>query len=264
MEINKDTSLSKAIYYTKKFGFMSKAFYWECLTPPGQSTKYRYWEMFLDSNYFLPYRELRQSGEYFYLNLKALRGTDQSLEPVGKRTPLYFYHDEKIMRIMIALESAGLVARFWTEQELRIDRMLTFDLLGGDSAKLPDVVFDLKSQGTPFRSAIEIETTRKSNDRYYHGLLNYTALRRLDLLVYGVDQKRIADALKNELSRSFFNSLHKKSAFYSIPEFEQQGLESPLELNLQQISIGHFFKNLVEIRNQRFNVERENAEKKFS
>lgn len=265
MEINKEKSLSMAIRYCKKFGFISKDFFWNYLSPNGQSTKYRYWDMFLDSNYFIPYRELRQSGEYFYLNLKAaIKSHFSNITPVGKRTPLYFYHDEKVMLFAFALENAGLIQTFWSEQELRSNPMLSYELLGGDSSKLPDLVFELNCTGAPFRATLEIETTRKSNNKYYKGLLNYSALKSIDLIFFGVDQVRTRAALKSELSKGYFDSIYKKSAFFSIPEFEDSGLESVLELNSNQIIIKQFLKNLINLRNHRFEFKGEKTEKNFS
>jgi hypothetical protein len=70
------------------------------------------------------------------------------------------------MRIIHLLSINGLVKKYWTEQELKSNRSLSLDLLGGDYTKLPDLIFDLNISDETFRIALEVEITRKSNDRY--------------------------------------------------------------------------------------------------
>lgn len=260
METNEKLALEMAIKYAKKFGFMSRSFFWDHFCTRSRATNFRYWQTFLDSGIFLPYREIKDSSEYFYLNLKAPMVANNPLESVGKRSPLYLYHDEKIMRFAIQLERAGFLNNLFTEQELRSNRTLALNLLGGDYSKLPDLVFDLNCPGQPFRVALEIETTRKANDKYYQCLLSYTGLKKLDLILYGADQLRITEALKAILARGVFDSVQKKSAFFSIPDFEKSGLESPLELNSNKIAIHQFFKNLIGIRTNRFDIARDKNE----
>ncbi|MCB0368755.1 MAG: hypothetical protein KDD45_04725, partial [Bdellovibrionales bacterium] len=212
MKVNKAESLDLAIKYAKKFGFISKEFYWDFLTPSGTSTKYRYWGEFVKSEAFLPYRELKPSQEYFYLNLKSSKCKSSSLDAVGKRTPLYFYHDEKVMRLMRSLEQENLGINFCTEQELRSSKDSDQILKGSDS-KLPDLIFDLKSEDKAFRFAVEVETTRKNNNRYFSVLLAYSKLVNIDLIIFATQQESIKMAIQKELMRAFFRELSKKVSF---------------------------------------------------
>lgn len=260
MEINEQSSLDYSIKYAKKFGFISRSFFWNHFCKKSRASNFRYWSLILSSGAFIPYREIQGSEEYYYLNLKSSLVNQGGPEPVGKRSPLYLYHDEKIMSFIFTLESLGFIHSFWSEQELRSNPTLAFELLGGKVSKLPDLVFDLNCKGFPFRTALEIETTRKSNSKYYKNLLSYSSLKNLDLILYGADQKRIIDALRTELTKGYFNALYKKSGFFSIPEFEKINVKGLIEINSNQIEIGQFYKNLINIRENKFNFSQDKIE----
>lgn len=263
MQISKKSTFLEAISYAKKFGFISKAFYWDFLTPDSRSTKYVYWDLFLESNYFIPYQEIETSSEFFYLNPRKASSRDVTTEAVSRRSPYYFFHDDKAMRIIHSLRVSGLVKSYWTEQELKSNRPLALDLLGGDYSKLPDLIFDLNISDQIFRIALEVEITRKSNDRYLRSFIGYSNFRNVDLILFATQQPRISTALKEILSKRFFDDSTRKFGFFDLSELSNKQLATELEINSKKIPIGQFLKNLIEIKtSNRGIVIQENTEKK--
>ncbi|MCB0370557.1 MAG: hypothetical protein KDD45_14310, partial [Bdellovibrionales bacterium] len=198
MEINESLALTYSILYAKKFGFISKSFFWDHFCKKSKTNNFRYWNAFLNCGAFVPYKELQGgSEEYYHLNLKSVLVNKDGVEPVGKRTPLYLYHDEQVMQFIYSLDSQNLIKTFWTELELRSNSSSSYKILGGNTSKIPDLVFDLNSPGEIFRTALEIEITRKSNDRYFKSFLNYSSLSNLDFVLYGTSHERTHLAIKS-------------------------------------------------------------------
>lgn len=251
MEINRTNSINLAIKYCKKFGFMSKSFFWNNLTKGTESTKYRYWTLFLKSQYFKPYRDIEDNTDFFYINPSKLHLLNDGIQPVTRRNQFYFYHDDKIMQVIFNLEQMKFIRQFWTEQELKSNRPLALDLLGGDCSKLPDLVFDLNISGETFRVALEIETTRKSNDRYLRSCIGYSAFTKIDLIIFGTSESRTSVAIKSAINKSHFVSQSLRFGFFDLNAFEKNKLNTLLEVNSNEISIGQFFKNLIEIKTKK-------------
>lgn len=246
LKINQKPSISYAVAIAKKFGFISRSFFWNCLSPTPRSTKYFYWDLFLKSKYFVPFRVTDESSEFFYLNSKKSKSSDEGIETVSRRSPYYFFHDE--MPIVHLLTINGLDKNYWTEQELKSNRPLALDLLGGDYTKLPDLVFDLNISNQTFRVALEVEITRKSNDRYLRSFLGYGSFRNVDLILFANQQSRITNALKEILSKRLFDNSTRKFGFFDLVEFSQKQLGTELEINSKTIPLGQFLRNLIEIK----------------
>lgn len=247
-ELNRDEAMKAAVLYAKKFGFMSKSFFWNQICSGSDRTKYRYWANFQNSKVFLPYREIEQSSDFFYLNPRAIPKLHDTQEAVSRRSPTYFFHDDNVMRIIFELEKSNLVKQFWTEQELKSDRGLALTLLGGDYSKLPDLVFDLNISGQTFRAVAEIEISRKSNSRYLQSCYGYSAFRKVDLILFGVSQDRIKTAIKELMTNRIYQSSIKPCAYFDLKSFEQNKLEAALDVNSKSVAIGQFFKNLIAIK----------------
>ena len=161
------------------------------------------------------------------------------------------------MKIIFTLESIGVVRRFWTEQELRSDRSLAWDVLGGDPEKLPDLVFELEAEGSVFRTAIEIEASRKSADRYFRIHMNYSKFRNINLILFGTANLKIEEAIQKDLGRGLWSDLKDKTGFYSTENLSQQRLLCKMRLGGKSPEIGQFFKNLAALRSNRFPMERQ-------
>lgn len=257
MEINESIALALSIKYTKKFGFISKSFFWDHFCKKSKTNNFRYWNAFLSCGAFFPYREFSGTEEYYHLNLKSVLVNKDSIEPVGKRTPLYLYHDEQVMRFIYSLDNQNLIKNFWTELELRSSQSSSYKILGGTTSKIPDLVFDLNSSGEIFRTALEIEITRKSNDRYFKSFLNYSSLSNLDFVIYGTSLERTHLAIKNEASKGYFGGLSKKIGFYSISDFQTKSAYCDLEFNSRKIPIEVFFKNIISLKADKYEKLRE-------
>lgn len=245
------------IKYAKKFGFVSRSFFWWAFCTKSERTNYRYWSLITGCDAFVPYKGLEESDKCFYLNLKSKWCNRDGIKAVGRRYPDHFFHDTECMKMIFALESLGVVRKFWTEQELRFDRNLAWDVLGGDPEKLPDFVFELDAAGSIFRAAVEIEASQKSSKNYFRILTNYSRFRHISLIIYGTANARIEQAINKELDHGYWRELKEKTGFYSIQEFDQMRLNCKFSLAGKSPELGHFFKNLVALRSNSFAMERQ-------
>lgn len=258
--MNEHKALMCSIKYAKNFGFISKSLFWDQFCTKSRATNFRYWKSFLDSGAFLPYRELGHMKEYYYLNTKSTLVRRNALKAVGKRNPEYLYHDEQLMRFIFALEKQNFINNFWTGLELKADSSLRFKILGGATSEIPDLIFDLNCPGEIFRTALEIEIKSKSKKKYFKQALSYRSLKNIDLVLYGTLYGKISSAIKSELSKSYFDAVMKKTAFYLVPEFESKSILCNLDIHSRTISLEQLFKNLIKIKTDRFNSEREKNE----
>lgn len=260
MEINESLALALSIKYAKKFGFISKSFFWAHFCTKSRPTNFRYWKSFLDSRAFLAYKEFNGAEEYYYLNTKSVLVNRNPIELVGKRSSLYLHHDEQAMNFIASLEKLNLIRNFWTELELRSNRSFSYRILGGEPNKVPDLVFDLDCPGEPFRTALEIEATRKSKEKYYKSALGYSGLKNIDLILYGISQNTIVTAINEELSKNYFTQVKKKTAFYSLSEFEKNCTLCDLKINSRPIPIKNFYKNIVDLKTKESKFGRDKNE----
>lgn len=159
------------------------------------------------------------------------------------------------MRIIHLLVRAGLVKKYRTEQELKSNRSLALDLLGGDYTKLPDLIFDLNISNQTFRVALEVEITRKSNDRYLRSFLGYSNFRNVDLILFASQQTRITNALQETLAKRLFANSAIKFGFFDLVDFTEKQLVTELGINSKTIPLGQFFRNLIEIKSAKSSSE---------
>lgn len=211
-------SLESCLYLAKKFGFISRAVVWDFLTPKGRTARYAHWRKLQSSPLFAPYVSGGGAPEFLILSAKgkALVGADA----VTGVDDIYFAHDEIVMRFCLSLQRGVPTSNIWSEGELKKDRVLAMKEIGDASvSKLPDLLFDLGEGNAFYRIALEIERTRKSRGRYQTMRRAFERANNVDVILFGVNDFGIEDALSGEFRSAGFDFLGKEIAFFNIADF---------------------------------------------
>ncbi len=241
--MTKAQALKVACELVQKFGFVSRDIVWKHLSQGGIASKYRYWNFLTEAPELSPYKAGLVSQHHLMLSNEYRRSLGEGAS-VSNRSSLYFAHDEYLMELVLYLKAARVIAHYWTEQELKMDRLLALRILGGDPDKVPDMVIDLKTESGPVRVAIEIEKTRKSQKRYKRVQLGYYTLRKIDLLLFGAIDLQTEAAIRQEFDRASFSSEKRSVGYFSLKEFTDTGLRAELRIRGKRPPLGEFLQRV--------------------
>lgn len=137
-----------------------------------------------------------------------------------------------------------------------INHSIGAEILGAKGTKddlLPDIllVFPENDGNSRVSVAIEIERTRKSNDRIIQKLRRYSEKSKVSGLLYACDSERLADTVRllynQSLSTKSFRIGHYSDYFFLFSDAVSAS-DSPLlrifNSNLQPTSLEHWCRNL--------------------
>lgn len=239
---NRDDHL-EALMLAHKFGFISKDIFWDFLSPDGISTKYKHWRRLCKSPFFSPYHSGSGVPEYLFLSAKGKQRMGQ--DAVTQTVDVYLAHDELVMRCYLHLKNESLMVNCWSESELKADRTLSIKSLGnGVVSKLPDLLFDVRGGTDTIRCALEVERTRKSQARYRAIRGAYAKASKVDLVLFGVSDPKIEEAITKEVITASGNTLGREMGFFDISDFTEQGLDSQLRIVGKETTLKKFFHSL--------------------
>lgn len=243
-QLTKQRALMVACELAQKFGFISRAVIWNHLAHDGIASKYKYWRFIKNALEFTPYKAGITFSHHLVLSLEYRKYLGEGTA-VSNRASIYFAHDEYLMGLILYLKAAGVVADYWTEQELKMDRLLAIQTLGGDpDAKMPDLIFDLSTDNGLIRVAIEIERTRKSQKRYRLVHWGYSRLKRIDLLIFGVVDAKTESAIYQEFDRAVAGSQKRSIGYFSLGDFAKSGLGCELRIRGKTPKFDEFLKRV--------------------
>lgn len=234
----RDFVISTGIELTQKFGFLPRSIVWKHLAPAGQTSKYYYWQLLSNVPQFAVHDLGVRLPDYLMLSSEC-RKLLGGASCVRTRSMTYFKHDEALMDFVLHLRKHQLISQYWTEQELRKDRNLARQILGGDpDDKVPDLVFDLNAPGKPARVAVENERTRKSQQRYKRVHFGYRRLKSINLILFGTSDRSTESAIQREFERKIFTSEALPYGCFSLKDFCQLGLECELRVQGEKRVLG--------------------------
>lgn len=243
--------LKSSLEFAAKFGFLSKAIFYDFLCPRGDTQKYMNWKGLTEDGYF---RKSRQNGDLLYLSPKGLKvcGT----HAVRSRFYYYLNHDTHVARVLFAIQSTGLCIHFWTEAELQMLPWDALSILGsGNLNKIPDLVVDLKSSTGTMRFAIEIEASRKSNHKYDQIALAYLTMKKVNLVIFFCE----TDIIEMQIHRAFHDEIflkaEKSPATVILSEFQVDNLKSKIKLLDRTFELVEFLARALGIPQNSENLE---------
>ncbi len=221
-----------------KFGFLSRETFFEVLSPFSQSHTYRMWNSLMSSGRFIL---ASGSDDILYLSLRRRR--QMPLGPVPVRNLVYVEHDNHVANICFRLRQTGVLRRVWSEQQLSQSPWDAANLLGVHQLdKIPDLVVDLHAGEQTLRVAIEIERRRKSKLRYDQVAAGYLRMAKIDLVIYGCENRVIENEVRRAFSGELFRTKRREPGIYDLGLFRKLGLHAPIEIFGRSYSLVDFLK----------------------
>lgn len=132
-------------------------------------------------------------------------------------------HDETLLSLRNIFESSPVVSDFQPEHLVResLAKKYGFQDHEGESYKVPDALFQIKTARGTFRVALELEIAVKSKARYRKAIQNLSDTRDWDLVFFVVSERQRTDALQGTIADVRVNDPEirrskKRSGFYFI------------------------------------------------
>jgi hypothetical protein len=200
-------------------------------------------DFFKTSLLFSPYILGSGFPEYLILSQagRKLMGHDAATEV----PTVYLEHDEIVIRFYLHLQQMRVTEQDWSESELKRDRALAINNLGdGTVGKIPDLLFDVRTEKEGLRCALEIERTRKSGMRYQSMRRAYERAAHVDLIIFGVADKKIEYAIRKEVSDGGLEFYGKEIGFFALADFAENKFQAVVRIAGKELSLESFFLSL--------------------
>ncbi len=206
--------------FAARFGFVTQSIFFDYLCPLQKTQKYLYWSQLKREGLIEPSRQYFEDVCYL-----TRRGRHQAPRWAVPSRSIYFVdHDATVARLYLELEQSGLLLSSFTEYELRSDKYEAFKLLGGDSEKYPDLLVDMKTPDSFLRIAVEVERSRKSNERYALMSLRYFGLRHVDLMLFCCCDRATGRAIEHQFNAEVYRKAEKIPTIFLISDFKKSGV----------------------------------------
>ncbi|HEY8269794.1 MAG TPA: hypothetical protein VIG33_02830 [Pseudobdellovibrionaceae bacterium] len=146
----------------------------------------------------------------------------------------------------MAAQKKGLIDDNWlSEKVLRQSTPQDVtQVFGSELYKLPDLVFDIRLPGQPFRVAFEIERTRKAQMRY-DGLVNaYAAASGVHLVLIAFNDRSVFELIRGAARRLHYPQERRPIAFCKISELHNSWTNFPMMIGDQALGFEQYIENL--------------------
>lgn len=200
----------REIEFAAKSGFLTKTIWMEFFNSSRRSWANDRWVGFKSRGLFTKHSSpllsnclvLNKSSPH----IQGIISEDVSSPPLATQV----YHDELVARIILKLLSYDLIAEtYYLEPEIRrIQQDDQRDQKRKGHIKFPDAVFDLKTGSQLLRVALEVEISRKSQERYKRIIKSYSTSTKIE--------KIIIVHFGNRIRSSFEKAISKYGHLYSI------------------------------------------------
>ena len=225
--------------FTARWGFLTRELFYEFICGMRPTQNYRYWNYLTEQGHFVKSNANPLVLLLSYRSRRTLCGS--SARP--SRLPVYIEHDSAAARFLLTLQSYNLIEKYWLEDDLMRNPLDSFSILGADKIRrLPDLVFDLKTEGENIRCALEIERTVKPQSRYDKIAMSYVGYSKLSLVLFGCNGM----ATERAVSRAFQGNVLAQNrivpGLFQIDEFKHKGIESRIRFQAREHSIQKFIE----------------------
>lgn len=217
------------IRFAAKTGFISRSLWVDFFARGSKSWRNKSWRALLDRGDFLLHPASR-ANDVIVPNRKSVLVRRLVGEAVA--SPPYIFqldHDELCARIALSLERRGIVNSYMTEADQKRLFFGSFrSYREAKSVKFPDLLLELRREGSNQQVAVEVELSRKSPRRYCE---IFRALRdgpRRDLVVFISRSDTIFDALSRAMRDVTFPTWERPVGFGLVEEW----LANPARANI--------------------------------
>lgn len=233
-----------------KFGYINKKIYLMHASSTCQSYKYELWNELESMRLIKPYSDPSFSKNYFYLSQAAKSIVlAHGRVPVSKVSPIYFSHDNAVMKFALANESKTQILSDWqTEASLRLlDNHKIHQIFGGQVGKFPDLLVNLNVSGQKIKIALEVERSAKNQSRYDAFAIGYSKAKGVDLVLVAYGYKFTRDALLISMRRIGYPRSVRPIAFCNLSEFIENPSKVNIEIEGHRIGFSEYIKNIQDL-----------------
>lgn len=218
MNNNYQVDKFRALEFAARFGFITRALFFEYLCSFQRSLQYRFWAQLQKEGLIAP---AKTNGEGFYLTKNGRASCRGKAIPA--RSIYFIEHDTLVAELLLVIQQSGLVLRYWTERDLKSDFQLSYEVLGSERvSKYPDLVLDMKSANGSLKIAIEVERSQKSRDRYNQLAMSCVGANRIGLFVFACENKAVSAAIARAFQGEYFERAAKIPATLLLSDFAKQ------------------------------------------
>jgi len=207
----------EVIEYVWKTGFISKEM-WRNYFFKGVSERsmLQDWKNMIDRGYLQPH------SNNHLMNILVLNRKNKFVMQMGEDYPAYapnasqLEHDQILLNGMLELNKMVLIEQWQTEAQLKMLRPNDFRVeTQGQKIKYPDVILCSKNGNHLQVVAIEYERHQKSRKRYSKILSSYATLKRVDAVIWIVNNLAIQNVIIEQAKQVYFPFKERPIAFVS-------------------------------------------------
>lgn len=206
IEMTKYLPPKEVLHYVWKTGFISKEI-WRTYFFKGLSERsmLQDWKNMIDRGYLQPH------SNNHLVNILVLNKKNKFVMQMIEGHPAYapnasqLEHDEILLDGILRLDKAKMIDQWQTEAELKMLRHSDFRVeIQGQKIKYPDTILSF-SNGNRFQIvAVEYERTQKCRKRYAKILSSYATLKRVDAVLWIVNNLSIQNMIFEEAKIGYY------------------------------------------------------------
>ncbi|NOT80456.1 MAG: hypothetical protein HOP07_15805 [Bacteriovoracaceae bacterium] len=195
---------------------------------------------------------IRRSGKLEANNEFLWLVTEKTGNDLGKKYLKLFCskanigHDCQLTSLRLILEKLGLVNHWISEHEIKGHIFSKYKMRDAKDKHIPDAIFDSEVAGYKVASAIELELTLKSKDRYKKIINQYLYKDDLHSVWYFVNSRSLLNALKDQFSKSYSSFSQVKIFFTLLSDLKTNGVNAKM-IGLNSTSlIKNYFSSAID------------------
>jgi hypothetical protein len=230
-----------------RFGYLRKQFFWDYLSAPTRSAKYRAWNILMETGCLENYERPIIADDVFKLTKKGKRILrNHGVNPVSANHPLFIEHDDYAVHFLLSGLQKDYFSSEWMSEKML--KQFTIEerrlLLGPRMEKLPDLIFEIKLHGTNLKCALEIERTRKEKFRYREFVSSYGRAEKIDLVIVAHKDESIKKGILESARSWSYPQNERPIVFCKLKDMQYGVFNFQLDFGDQKISFIQYLENL--------------------
>lgn len=239
--------MHQPITVAAKMGFLSRNVWQNLLCPGKPCWRNQKWRKLITRGLLATSTRYNHNSKMLVLTEKGRRiAEEMKLSPVFPPIADFISHDEAVLEIAIKLESEGLISSWRSEAELKRHN---FAFRISTKQKCPDLLLELAVPGQKTILAVEVEQTRKSNERYREFLSRYKTYADVDTVIVLARSQVIIEAIKRVQNQTVYPQHLRPLVFGLLQECLEDPARRSLDFNGRPVSIQDVVMTLRRKRN---------------
>lgn len=251
----------EALSFIAKSGYIRKAFFFDYLSSPSVSSKYKNWGRLVESGLLESYKSTFYGEDTYKLSKRGKRIlANYGIEPVSAAYPNQFDHDDAALKFALSNQKAGIINSDWQgDRSLRIRSPEDLkSIFGSINYKLPDLLFSISGLSEKLTGVLEIERTRKTEDKYLEFIGAYKSAENINLILVAYNHNSVKVNLEKAIYRRSFPIEDKPIGFCKLMDMVSDPVNFEIEFGNHKIQLSKYINRLrdLEAREHSKNVDR--------